>query len=327
MPAVSVIVPFYNAASNFERCLRSVFAQTLDDLEFVFVDDGSTDQSVPVLDKIIALYPDRKNSVRLVRHNANQGVLASRKDGVNASTGRYVIFADADDTVLPECYGKLYKRAIETDADMVCCGYVEDVDGVVRDGFFGAVVSSDKERRIRDSIALKSSPFLMTKMVKGDILRSPDFVWPVENIAEDWAMSVQFALLCENVTSVNEKYYRYYIYSGSISHVAQTDTRYISRVSSERMNVESVEKLFRKKGIYEDFVTEFDARKTNIKRLMFPLLSSREMRREWRSTFPEINWRILLNRYVPWDYKIKHLCAMLGIYSPLYSIYNHIVGK
>lgn len=325
MPAVSIIVPFYNAEAHFAPCLRSLFSQSFEDLEFVFVNDGSSDSSQAVLEELAASFPSRKDAVRLLEQDGNQGLPLARQLGLSAASGDYIIFADADDELAPDCCLHLYQEARRTDADMVICGYSDIVDGQERDSFFKPYASQDRDSRVRESIALKSSPFLWNKLVRRALFDRPELVWPAENVAEDWVLSVQLTLYADSVSAVDESLYRYHIYQNSLSHIRADDTaRYMARVHSERRNVELVESLFRAKGMYVDYRREFDARKSNVKRLIFPLLAEREMRKQWRTAFPEINWRILANTYTPVEYRIKHLCAMLGVYTPAYSLFKRI---
>lgn len=65
MPKVSVLVPVYKVEAYIERCARSLFEQTLDDMEFIFVDDASPDNAIPILQEIISYYPNRKTQVHI----------------------------------------------------------------------------------------------------------------------------------------------------------------------------------------------------------------------------------------------------------------------
>lgn len=327
MPAVTVIVPFYNAERTLARCLQSLFEQSFEDIEYVLVNDGSTDGSLAVLEDVLASYPERRDAMRLLIQNPNGGVLAARRRGVSEATGEYIIFADADDVVEKNCYGRLYEEAVRTGADMVRCGYVESDGDHDMAGHFKLTPARDKDQRIREAIALKSDPYLMTKLVRRSIFESPDFVWPVDNIAEDWVMAVQFAFLADKVSWVDECFYHYYVSGPSISHVDPSDRRYMERVLSEKRNVEAVEELLSQRGLIDDYRSEFDSRKVGIKRLLLHVLGDADMRRTWRRTFSEINWRIYCNKYVPLEYKIKHLSAMLGVYTPLYSLFKSMTGR
>lgn len=122
-PKVSVIIAVYNAEKYIENCVRSLFGQTLDDLELIFVDDCSPDGSIPIMKSILEEYPNRKNQVKVIRHAINQGVSRTRQDGINAASGEYIIHCDPDDWVESNMYELLYQKATENNADMVICDY------------------------------------------------------------------------------------------------------------------------------------------------------------------------------------------------------------
>lgn len=122
-PKVSVIIAIYKVEKYIEKCVRSLFSQTLDDIEFIFVDDGSPDKSISIIECILKEYTERINQVKFIRHNQNLGVSKSRQDGIDAATGEYIIHCDPDDWVDCNMYELLYSNAKETDADLVICDY------------------------------------------------------------------------------------------------------------------------------------------------------------------------------------------------------------
>jgi glycosyltransferase involved in cell wall biosynthesis len=103
MPAVSVIIPAYNAEAFVEEAVRSVFAQTYRDFEIIVVDDGSTDGTPDVVRSL-------EGSVRLIRQR-NQGLPAARNAGAAAATGEWLAFLDADDIWLPDKLERQMRRA------------------------------------------------------------------------------------------------------------------------------------------------------------------------------------------------------------------------
>ncbi|MGA8047600.1 MAG: glycosyltransferase [Dermatophilaceae bacterium] len=126
-PLVSVVVPVFNAERHLGECLQSLFAQTLQAIEIVVVDDGSTDRSAGLLSEAAA--DDR---LRVLTLAENRGVSAARNAGVAAAHGAYVAFVDADDVVSPTMYEALYQAARDAAADIVFCGIrVVGPDGVV----------------------------------------------------------------------------------------------------------------------------------------------------------------------------------------------------
>ena len=123
MPKVSVVIPFYNVENYFEICLNRLFNQTLDDIEYIFVDDGSTNNSKEILNKIIKTYPNRRNRIKIIIHDINMGVAFARTSGIKNATGEYIIHCDADDYPETTMYETLYKKAKKEDADIVICNH------------------------------------------------------------------------------------------------------------------------------------------------------------------------------------------------------------
>ena len=96
MTKFSIIVPVYQAQDCLERCLQSLIRQTLEDLEIILVDDGSTDDSPSICDR----YADLDSRIQVI-HKQNEGVARARNDGLDAASGEWVLFCDADDWMEP----------------------------------------------------------------------------------------------------------------------------------------------------------------------------------------------------------------------------------
>lgn len=114
MTKVSVIVPVYNVEQYLPVCLDSILAQTLNDIEVICVDDGSTDQSPAILDEYA-----RKDSRLHVIHKENRGYGHSMNIGIDAASGEYIGIVESDDRILPDMYEKLYSVAKNNDLDLV----------------------------------------------------------------------------------------------------------------------------------------------------------------------------------------------------------------
>ncbi|MFC0216468.1 glycosyltransferase [Paenibacillus chartarius] len=121
IPEVSIIVPIYNMERYLSRCLDSLLAQSLTNLEIIAVNDGSTDGSAAILEQYAA-----KDGRLVVINKPNGGVSAARNDGISAARGRYIGFVDPDDWVEQEMYETLLKEARMEDADIAMCGYTRE---------------------------------------------------------------------------------------------------------------------------------------------------------------------------------------------------------
>jgi glycosyltransferase involved in cell wall biosynthesis len=125
MPRVTVVIPVSNSAPYIAKCARSVFEQTLDDMEIIFIDDCSTDDSVDIVEDILTDYPERRKQTRFVNMTVPSGKAVVRKVGVKCATGDYLIFCNAEDWADAELYERMYDTAIGECADVVICDYVD----------------------------------------------------------------------------------------------------------------------------------------------------------------------------------------------------------
>lgn len=114
----SVIVPVYNAERYLRKCVESVCVQSYPEWELILVDDGSTDESGTLCDRLA----ESDARIRVV-HQENRGVVAARKEGIRNAQGDYVFYVDADDWIEPDCLADAYARILDTDADLVAYGF------------------------------------------------------------------------------------------------------------------------------------------------------------------------------------------------------------
>lgn len=117
-PFVSIIIAIFNAEHWLVRCMESVLAQTLDNVEIILINDGSSDSSSIICDK----YAAQDSRIR-VFHKENEGISKTRQFGVDHARGNYLVFLDSDDYVDPSIYEKMYNTAIQDNADLVVCDW------------------------------------------------------------------------------------------------------------------------------------------------------------------------------------------------------------
>lgn len=115
-PKISVVIPVYNVEKYLQTCIDSLLAQTMEDIEFIFVNDVSPDNSLQILRRNEEAFPER---IRVIDSDINRMQGGARNLGVKAARAPYIGFVDSDDFVGPEMFRKLYERMVETDADAV----------------------------------------------------------------------------------------------------------------------------------------------------------------------------------------------------------------
>lgn len=116
---LSIVAAVYNLEKYLPRCLDALVNQTLQEIEIICVDDGSTDSAPQIIDEYATKYPDKVKAF----HKENGGEFTTRNYGLEKATGEYVTFVDTDDYVELNWAEKLYNAAKENDADMAVCGF------------------------------------------------------------------------------------------------------------------------------------------------------------------------------------------------------------
>lgn len=121
-PKVSVIIPVYNIEKYLRQCLESACNQTLEDIQVIAIDDGSTDSSAEICRELLEKYPTKME----YHYKENGGSASARNLGLEYARGEYIGFIDSDDWVEPDMYEKMYACAVRNDADMVFCRVFEE---------------------------------------------------------------------------------------------------------------------------------------------------------------------------------------------------------
>ena len=116
-PQISVIIPVYNVEQYLSKCLESIINQTLQDIEIICINDGSTDNSLQILEEYA-----QKDSRMIVINQENQGVGVARNKGLEIARGDYIWFVDSDDYVERNGLDYVYEKSKENNADIVCFG-------------------------------------------------------------------------------------------------------------------------------------------------------------------------------------------------------------
>lgn len=208
---VSVCIPVYGVEKYIERCARSLFEQTMHDgIEFIFVNDCTPDKSIEILEDVLTEYPHRKEQTKIFHHERNKGLVAARKTGLIHASGEYIIHCDSDDWVELDMYEKMYSTAVESDADIVYCGYFENVlSGKQRTITIPQCNSCDT--LLKNILSGKIHCSLWNKLFKKNIALADDIYTP-DNIclSEDFLRVSQMLLKSKKVSWCSGSYYHYF---------------------------------------------------------------------------------------------------------------------
>lgn len=214
-PKVSVIIAVYGAEKYIERCVCSLFEQTLDDIEYIFVDDCTPDKSITILTQVLKSYPERAKQVKIIHNHENKGIAYSRTIGMKAATGEYMIHCDPDDWVDLNLYQKMYEEAHSTNTeygkgkDLVICQFKLHESN--KEYTCPLVYESTPNKTLQKLYKKHHRTYsLWDKLIKRSIIVEND-IYPYSNInfGEDQNVVVRILAEASNLTILNDVFYHY----------------------------------------------------------------------------------------------------------------------
>lgn len=221
MKKVSVITPCYNSEKYLGECLESLERQTIgmESLELVLVNDASTDSTWEMILEFEAKYPESVIAINLPE-NRRQG--GARNEALKYVTGEYIAFLDSDDMALPETYEKVYRRAIETNADIVqfnhynyAADWEEICDNCVLEG------PIELEGKITRKLFLMAEVLTMnhcSKMYRRELLERSQARFAEHRIYEEPVFVYPQMFFCKRVFCMKEAFYRIRMNAESTMH-------------------------------------------------------------------------------------------------------------
>lgn len=209
--SVSIIVPVYNAEKYLDRCINSLLNQDYPDIEIVLVNDGSTDDSPAICSDFVARFPEK---IRLINQQ-NQGASIARKNGIEASRGEYLMFADSDDFVSEKYVSALYGALIESNAEIALCP-VKRIEIGENPHFADSITTRTMQR---DELFRRFFKYEFWGFVCGIYHRNvfENLTFPVATVNEDYYIKAQMFASQTAVGFVDEPLYCYEQHPGSLS--------------------------------------------------------------------------------------------------------------
>ena len=208
MKTVSIIIPLYNAHRYLERCMKSVMAQTYPHIEIIFVNDGSTDNSCELLDEYVKKYNGASFSIRIISHQENRGIAASRNTGISNATGDYIYMLDSDDYIEKDAIEIMVEKANEEDSDIVFGDLYLHTRELVEE--IKQPRYENKQSFIRGMISPGFFHSVWNKLMKRSLFYEHD-IKAVEgcNIGEDQIIMTQVSYYATHISYVDRYTYHY----------------------------------------------------------------------------------------------------------------------
>lgn len=284
---VSILVPFYKVENYVGRCVESLFAQTYKNIEYVFVNDCTPDKSMEVINDYIAKYGVAQKC-KMIIHEKNLGISASRNDCLDHMTGDYFLFIDSDDYIDKDMVELLVDAAVRENADISGCGYIEEyADHSVE---HPQKYTNDHDEMMRAITLLTIKGVMWKLLVRSSIVsehRDEVRFIPDRNMVDDYLFCCQIFYYAQRFAGVDRCMYHWIQYNpNNYTHTT------IFAVESQAAAICKTEYFYREKGVYDIVVKSLLQRKFVSK---LPLLLDNNCLdvKRWRKLFPESNdiWR------------------------------------
>lgn len=214
MEKVSVLIPVYGVEKFIKKCACSLFEQTYENLEYIFVDDCTKDRSIEIVNEVLKCYSERKAQVRVIHHPVNKGLAAARNTALDHATGEYLMHVDSDDFLERNAVELMYFKAKETSSDVVVC----DSYSVYNHGkkWNHVSIPSDKQEYIKGLLYKSLPPSIWGKLFrsrfyKGSGVRSVEGL----NQGEDYATVPRLIYYANKIAKVDVPLYNYVQYNAA----------------------------------------------------------------------------------------------------------------
>jgi len=206
---ISIIINAYNEEKHIKKCIDSVIRQTYKNLEIVVINDGSTDNTLSILNS----YDDSR--LKIITHE-NKGLSLSRNDGIDNSNGKYVYFLDADDFIEQDNIEYLYNLIIKYDADMSTCGSIDvyNYDVKIENMQEKIDILSNIEMLKKVLLNKNNSVNIWNKLIKKELFNNIRFP---DRIIEDVPVTYKLALLANKIVCSNQIKHSRLIHKDSIT--------------------------------------------------------------------------------------------------------------
>lgn len=314
-PKVSIIVPFYKVEPFIERCVRSLFEQSLQEIEYIFVDDASPDGSRVVLERVAA---DYRRDFRILTHEKNKGLPAARNTGLENARGEFIYHCDSDDYLEPGMLEEMYQAAKQESADFIYCDFYLDF------GTSRRVMTNpgynNPELMIKEGFLAGLMKYnVWNKLVKHSLYTDSRLLFPEgHNMGEDMTM-ILLATHAIRTAHVAKPLYHYVKLNGN----AYSNTFSQKHLDDIRSNAERTLAGLEAWDVpdKERYLNFF---KLNLK-LPFLFSEDRHQLRLWKQWYPEADRFIRQNTHQPRRTRLVQQWAAAGLF-PLVRLYSFLIN-
>lgn len=319
IPKVSVIVPVYGVEKYIGRAVASMMEQTLDDVEFIFIDDCTPDRSIEILHKVLSCFPNRISQVKILKHDVNRGLPAARNTGLAAAYGEYIFHWDSDDYAEPYMLECLYKEAKTNGCDYVWSDWFLTFNSNSR--IMHQPSAATPREALTTILAGNMKYNVWNKLVARTLYADTDIRFPEgRSMGEDMTM-IKLLAQANSVGHVAKPFYHYI----RTNACAMTQIYSSKHLQELRCNTADTCSYLRCEVVDETIEKEICWFKLNVK-LPFLFSERKSDRQLWQQWYPEANGEIMSNCTQSLRTRLLQWTAAHGL-SFVNSVYNALVFK
>ena len=241
MAKVSVIVPIYNVEKYLPKCLDSLINQTLDDIEIILVNDGSTDNSGNIAKEYKAKYNDKF----IYLEKENGGLSDARNFGIPYAKGEYIAFLDSDDYIEEDAYEKMYEKVKKEDADYIECDFIWEYPNK-------QIIDKRIEYIDKKDMVAKVRVVAWNKLIKRELIIKNNITFPKGLRYEDIEFTYKLIPFLQKVSYIDKPFVHYVQRNNSIANVQNEKTADIFII------LDNVEKYYKEKNLYDEYKEQIE---------------------------------------------------------------------
>jgi len=281
---VTVIIPMYNVGKFIDKCATQLFEQSLNNIEFIFVDDCSPDNSSSIVRDVLKRYPGREPYVEIIKHEVNKGLPSARNTGISVARGEYIFHCDGDDWLETDAMESLLKQARTVKADIVWCDWYLSFSKQERFMSQNPEMSNPSSKQVLELILGGKLKYnVWNKLVKKSLYIDHAILFPDGyGMGEDMTMIKLFAV-AGRVSYLDKALY-HYVQLNNEAFTKKTNDAHFDQI---KHNVDDTVKFLRK-YFGTNLETYIHFFKLNVK-LPFLISDKKESYSRWLSWFPESN--------------------------------------
>ena len=279
---ISIIIPFYNVATFIEKSARSLLNQRFESIQYIFVDDASTDNSLDLLKSVVKEYPNRIEDITILENKSNLGSSGSRNKGLEIVKGKYLTFCDGDDTIEEDGILEMYNAIESSESDILWTDFYFSYPDSEK--YSIQAVAEDNIEFINNLLQEKVHGALWNKLYKFSLFQDHQIKFiPNRDMWEDLFLNIQLFHFANKITYLPKAFYHYVQFNSSSLGTRNNPKKLNDILFHCQAIIEFLEANSKKSHLDEVASLKFAAKQT--------LLFSTDINefKRWVNIYPEVN--------------------------------------